>query len=110
MGVKSGGVEVGGAERRQLEAWLRSHSTAQALATRARIVLSSAAGESVRAPAVRLGVIQRIVCLRRRRYREAEPAGRRTPARAGRPREIAAANEQAVLSGTLRKPKAAAGH
>jgi transposase len=107
MGVQSGGVEVGGADRRQLEAWLRSPSAPQALATRARIVLASAAGESVRALAVGLGVTQRTVCLWRRRYREAGLDGLRTLPRAGRPRRITAAKEQAVLSATLRKPKAA---
>ncbi len=69
MGVKRCGVEVSGANRRQLEAWLRTHSIPQALATRARIVLGSAAGESVRALARRLGVTQRTVCRWRRRER-----------------------------------------
>jgi len=103
----SGGVEVSGADRRQLEGWLRSHGTPQALATRARIMLGSAAGESIRALADRLGVTQRTVCLWRRRYREAGLAGLRTLPRAGRPRRITAAKERAVLSATLRKPKAA---
>ena len=41
-------MEVAAADRRQLEGWLRSHSTPQALARRARIVLDSADGESIR--------------------------------------------------------------
>lgn len=56
-------MEVGGADRRQLEAWLRSHSTPQALVTRPRIVLGSADGESIRELAERLEVTQRTVCL-----------------------------------------------
>jgi len=90
-----------------LEQWLRAQSIPQALAIRARIVLGSAAGESVRGLAARLGATQTTVCLWRRRYRSAGLAGLRTQPRAGRPRRITAAKEQAVISATLRKPKAA---
>jgi transposase len=107
MGIQGGGVEVGGADRRQLEGWLRSHSTPQALATRARIVLGSADGESIRELAERLEVTQRTVCLWRRRYREAGLAGLRSLPRSGRPRTISAAKERAVLSATIRKPASA---
>lgn len=107
MGVQGGGVEVGAADRRRLEGWLRSHSTPQALATRARIVLGSADGESIRELAERLEVTQRTICLWRRRYREAGLAGLRSLPRSGRPRTIGAAKERAVLSATLRKPAAA---
>ena len=107
MGVQGGGVEVGAADRRQLEGWLRSHSTPQALVTRARIVLGSAEGESIRELAERLEVTQRTVCLWRRRYREAGVAGLRSRPRSGRKRRITAAKERAVVSATLRKPEAA---
>lgn len=107
MGVKTCGVDVSGPDRAELEQWLRAQSIPQALATRARIVLGSAAGESVRALARRLGLTQTTVCLWRRRYREAGLAGLRTLPRAGRPRRITAAKEQAVISATLRKPHAA---
>jgi transposase len=107
MSVQGGGVEVGGADRRQLEAWLRGHNTPQALVTRARIVLGSADGESIRELAERLEVTQRTVCLWRRRYGEAGLAGLRSLPRSGRPRTISAAKERAVLSVTLRKPAAA---
>ncbi|MGO9449577.1 MAG: IS630 family transposase [Candidatus Binataceae bacterium] len=107
MGVQGGGVEVSGADRRQLEGWLRSHSTPQALVTRARIVLGSADGESIRELAERLDITQRTVCLWRRRYREAGLAGLRTLPRSGRPRRISVAKERAVLSATVRKPAAA---
>ena len=100
-------MEVSGADRAELEQWLRAQSIPQALATRARIVLGSAAGESVRELARRLRVTQSTVCLWRRRYREAGLAGLRTLPRAGRPRRITATKEQAVISATLRKPKAA---
>jgi len=47
----------------------------QRLAMRARIVLGSAAGESVRGLARRLGVTQSTVCLSRRRYQTEGLAG-----------------------------------
>jgi transposase len=100
-------VEVSGADRAELEHWLRAQSIPQALATRARIVLGSAAGESVRGLAARLGVTETTVCLWRRRYRSAGLNGLRTKPRMGRPRRITSAKEQAVISATLRKPKAA---
>lgn len=107
MGVKRWVVEVSEADRAQLEAWLRSQSIAHALATRARIVLGSAAGESIRALAERLKVTQRTVCLWRRRYASHGLDGLRNRPRSGRPRRITSAQEQAVVSTTLRKPKAA---
>src|SRR6202047_897942 len=107
MGVKRCWVEISGADRAELEQWLRAQSIPQALATRARVVLGSAAGESVRGLAARLGVSQTTVCLWRRRYRSAGLDGLRTKPRMGRPRRITSAKEQAVISATLRKPKAA---
>lgn len=107
MGVQGGGVEVSGADRRRLEAWLRSHSAPEELATRARIVLGSGDGQSIRELAERLDITQRTVGLWRRRYRETGLAGLRTLPRSGRPRRISAAREQAVINAALRKPKAA---
>jgi transposase len=54
-----------------------------------------------------LEVTQRTVCLWCRRYREAGLAWLRTRPRAGRPLQISAARERAVLNATLRKPAAA---
>ena len=107
MGVKRWVVEVSEVDRAQLEAWLRSQSIAHALATRARIVLGSAAGESIRALAERLKVTQRTVCLWRRRYASRGLDGLRNRPRAGRRRRITSTQEQAVVSATLRKPKTA---
>ena len=107
MRLKRWVVEVSEADRAQLEAWLRTQSIAHALATRARIILGSSAGESIRALAERLKVTQRTVCLWRRRYASHGLDGLRNRPRAGRPRRITAAQEQAVVSATLRKPKAA---
>src|SRR5260370_18087256 len=71
MSVKRCWVEISGADRAELEHWLRAQSIPQALATRARVVLGSAAGESVRGLAARLGGTQTTVCLWRPRYRSA---------------------------------------
>src|ERR1700693_6463368 len=103
MGVKRCWVEISGADRAELEQWLRAQSIPQALPTRARIVLGSAAGESVRSLAARLGVTQTTVCLWRRRYRRAGLVGLRTQPRAGRPRQISGGEEQGVSSGRVRK-------
>ena len=54
-------MAIGAADRAQLEGWLRTQSIAQALAMRARIVLGSAAGESIRALAQRLKVTERTI-------------------------------------------------
>src|SRR5215468_5942605 len=105
MGVKRWVVEVSEEDRAQLEAWLRSQTIAHGLAVRAQIVLGSAAGESIRALAERLKVTQRTVCLWRRRYASQGLDGLRNRPRAGRPRRISSAKEQAVVSATLRKPK-----
>src|SRR5690348_18459696 len=104
MGVKRCWVEISGADRAELEHWLRAQSIPHAVATRARVVLGSAAGESVRGLAARLGVTQTTVCLWRRRYRSAGLDGLRTKPRIDRPRRITSAKEQAVISATMRKP------
>ena len=95
------------ADRAMLEAWLRAPTLAQGLALRARVILASADGEGVRPMARRLGVSANTVAVWRRRYRSEGLSGLRTKARAGRPRRITSAKEQAVISATLRKPKAA---
>ena len=107
MGVKRWVVEVSDADRAQLEAWLRTQSTAHALAIRARIVLGSAVGESIHTLSDRLKITERTVCLWRRRYASDGLDGLRNRPRAGRPRRITAAQEQAVVSATLRQPKTA---
>src|SRR6516165_3900679 len=100
-------LKVTEADRAMLEAWLRAPTLAQGLALRARVILASADGEGVRPMARRLGVSANTVAVWRRRYRSEGLSGLRTKARAGRPRRITSAKEQAVISATLRKPKAA---
>jgi len=98
-GEQSGTVGAG--------AWLRSQTIAQALAKRARIVLGSARGESIRELAERLGVSQPTVCMWRRRFRELGIAGLRSRTRSGRRRRISHAQERAVVAATMRPPKTA---
>jgi transposase len=98
---------VAEADRAMLESWLRAPTVAQDLALRARVILASAAGEGVRPLARRLGVSPNTVAVWRRRYRSAGLDSLRTKPRAGRPRRIGSAKERAVISATLRKPKAA---
>jgi transposase len=98
---------VAEADREMLESWLRAPTVAQDLALRAKVILASAAGEGVRPMARRLGVSPNTVAVWRRRYRSAGFDGLRTKACAGRPRSISPAKERAVISATLRKPKAA---
>src|SRR6202140_1705559 len=107
MGVKRCWVEISGADRAELEQWLRAQSIPQALATRARVVLGSAAGESVRGLAARLGVTQTTVCLWRRRYRSAGLDGLRTKPRMGPPARITSAKGGQGIRATLGQPKGA---
>lgn len=99
--------KVAEADRAMLESWLRAPSVAQGLALRAKVILASARGEGVRPLARRLGVSPNTVAVWRRRYRGLGLAGLRTKPRAGRPRRITSAKEQAVISATLRQPKGA---
>ena len=86
---------------------MRSQTIAQGLAKRARIVLGSAHGESIRELAERLNVSQPTVCMWRRRFREFGIAGLTSRARSGRRRRISHARERAVVSATMRPPQTA---
>ena len=99
--------EVRETDRKTLESWLRMPSLSQELGLRARAVLASAEGETVRAVAGRLKVSPNTVAVWRRRYREGGVNALRTKARAGRPPKLTRAKEQAVVATTLRTPKTA---
>lgn len=98
---------VSGADRRRLESWLKMPTLSQELGMRARVILASAQGESVRAVAHRFGISPNTVAVCRRRYREDGIAGLRTRMRSGRPRRVSAAKEQAVVAATLKPPSSA---
>src|SRR3990172_1197434 len=106
MAYMAATLAVKSADRAVLEQWLRTHSLPQAWSLRAKIVLASAAGEGVREMARRLETTTATVCLWRRRYRSQGLAGLQTQPRSGRPRRITEAKERAVISATLRTPRA----
>jgi transposase len=103
--MKRTGFEVSAADRAELASWLRSQRLPQALGMRARVVMLSAAGDSLREIAERLGVTQRTVCLWRRRYQREGPGGLRNRHRSGRPRQISRRKELTVVTATMRPPK-----
>ena len=107
MGVMTWCVDVSKEDRVELEAWLRSQTIERSLAMRARIVLGSAQGESIRDLAERLGTSQLRVCRWRKRYRQLGIAGLRTKPRSGRRRRITRAQERSVVAATMRPPTAA---
>jgi transposase len=74
---------------------------------RARIVLSSAQGESIRDLAQRLGSSQPTVWRWRNRYQEMGIAGLKAQPRNGRRRRMTHARERSVVAATMRPPKAA---
>jgi transposase-like protein len=74
----------------------------QSLGMRARVVMLSGEGDSLRAIAERLGVTQRTVCLWRRRYQD---EGLKSRHRSGRPRRISRRKELAMVTATMRPPK-----
>jgi transposase len=73
---------------------------------RARIILGSADGESIRELAERLEVSEVTVCRWRNRYHAQGLAGLRTRARSGRRRRIRPADERRVVAATMRAPAA----
>jgi transposase len=103
--MKAAGFEVGEAERAELASWVRTQRLPQALGMRARVILLSAEGHSLRAIAERLGVTQRTVCLWRRRYQSEGLAGLHSRPRSGRPRRISRRKELAVVAATMRPPQ-----
>ena len=102
--MKTAGFEVKAEDREVLESWLRSKTIPQALGMRARVVLLSAQGSSLRAIAQQLGLTERTVCLWRRRYQHEGVDGLRSRRRSGRPRSISRAKEFAVVTATMRQP------
>jgi transposase len=103
--MKTAGFEVGEVDRAELRSWLRSQRLPQALGMRARVVMLSVEGHSLREIAERLGVTQRTVWLWRRRYQSEGLAGLRSRHRSGRPRRIGRRKELAVVAATMRPPK-----
>ena len=88
-------------QQRTLETMARRRQTAQSLATRARIVLASAAGAQNKAIAARLGIDQATVGKWRRRFVERGTDGLYDEPKPGAPRSISDAEVEAVIVRTL---------
>jgi transposase len=99
-------VVLSAAERAELERWARRPTTANGLASRARIVLACAAGGSDLAVAAALGADRNTVGKWRRRYLAQGLDGLADEPRPGRPRTISDAAVEEVIVRTLEtKPK-----
>ena len=94
-------LALDGAERETLEQWTRRPKTAQALALRARIVLSSADGHSNTRVAADLRVCVDTVGKWRSRFLEQRLDGLLDQPRSGRPRMIDDADVERVIALTL---------
>ena len=96
-------------QRARLEHWVRSGTAAQRLVFRSRIVLLASDGIPSKHIAAQLNTSQDTVRLWRRRFVVGGVAAlTQDAARSGRPRQITAAREQAVVEATLHsKPEGA---
>lgn len=92
-------------ERESLTAWVRAPNTPQRLANRARVILASGEGESVRSMSQRLGISQMTICAWRSRFLKERLAGLHSRPRSGRPRQISEAEEARVIAAAMRPPK-----
>ena len=88
-------------ERRVLEGWARRRKTAQALALRSRIILTSADGAPVSAVAAELGISRATAGKWRSRFLEDRLEGLTDEPRPGRPRMITDEQVEAVITKTL---------
>ena len=88
-------------ERETLSGWLRRHSTAQALAQRARVVLECAAGKTNQRVCHELRLDRNTVGKWRRRFLSQRLAGLLDEPRPGAPRTITDAHVERVVTLTL---------
>lgn len=93
-------------ERATLEGWVRSGTTEQRLAERARITLLAADGRGSRAIARELGCARGVVSKWRLRFAEERLAGLADRARSGKPRTYDAAVDRRILAVLERPPPA----
>jgi len=97
-------------ERETLERWTRRRSTAQALAQRARLVLTCAEGKTNTMVATELGVTPQMVSKWRKRFVAQRLDGLLDEPRSGAPRQIGDADVERVLTLTLESAPPAATH
>ncbi len=103
-------LELSGEEREALEGWVRRRKTAQQLATRARVILLSAEGDSNRNVAKKAGVHETTVCKWRRRFQEKRLDGLLDEPRPGAPRKISDRMVERIVTMTLESTPADATH
>src|SRR4051794_26767058 len=94
-------IELSDDERRQLEAWTRRRTSAQALALRSRIVLAAAEGLKNTEVAERLGVTRPMVTKWRNGFAEHRLDGLTDEPRPGQPRKITDDKVEEVIVKTL---------
>ena len=94
-------LEITDEERETLERWIRRRKTAQALAQRARLVLSSAEGKSNKVVSEQVGLTPQTVGKWRRRYLHKGLDGLLDEPRPGAPRKITDADVESVVTLTL---------
>ena len=90
-------------DRQPLEALLRSPKTPQSLALRSRIVLLSAAGQSVQEVATALGTSTRSVYKWRNRFKDVGLDGLKDLPRSGQPKKLSASKVKEVLTLTVER-------
>ncbi len=99
-------VELAEEDLQALEGWAATRTTAQGLATRARIILAAAAGQNNTQIAEQLGVSRQTVRRWRTRFLEAGIDGLLDEPRPGPPRTVSDEQVFAVITKTLEsKPK-----
>jgi transposase len=94
-------IALDAGEREQLESWARRRRTAAGLATRSRIVLAAADGESNSAIARRLGAGRPTVAKWRARFASERLAGLLDEPRPGRPRTVGDKRVEELIVRTL---------
>jgi len=109
-GRRSLPVRLEQGDRAMLEAWSRRPKTAQALATRARIVLLAAEGQSSTAVAGQLKIHLQTVLKWRARFVERGLEGLLDEPRPGQPRKLSDAQIEAVIARTLESKPVGATH
>ena len=103
-------IVLGDDERETLQRWARRPNSANALATRCRIVLACAEGATNREVAGRLGVHQNTVSKWRRRFLELRLDGLWDDPRPGAPRTVSDADVERVIVKTLEEAPTDATH
>jgi transposase len=103
-------LELSAAETEELRRWERRRKTAQALALRARIILSCAQGRSNGEVAERLGIARPTVGKWRQRFVERRSAGLLDEPRSGHPRTVSDDDVERLIVRTLESQPADATH